>query len=81
MLRLIDPNNKYFSAVCSKEQCIGTIKDLRIFNKDLRNVVIVDNTPQNFMYLRLIDCSAQINNGIPIIPFLGSEDDEELLSL
>lgn len=31
MLKLIDPQKKYFKAVCTQEHMIGDVKDLRIF--------------------------------------------------
>ncbi|CAK73302.1 unnamed protein product (macronuclear) [Paramecium tetraurelia] len=75
MLKLIDPNKQYFKSVCTLDNMIGKVKDLRIFSTDLKDIVIVDNSPQNFI--------AQINNGLPILPFEGQNDDnqlEELLS-
>jgi len=47
-------------------------KDLRIINKDLSRIVLVDNSPFSFLY--------QFENGIPILPYNGGED-SELLSL
>lgn len=52
------------------------IKDLRTVNEnvDLKKVVIVDDTPQNF--------SLQFENGIQIKPFLGTDQsDKELMKL
>ena len=43
------------------------IKDLRILNRDLRHVVIIDNTIVSFM--------SQIENGVPITPFTGDMSD------
>ena len=49
------------------------VKDLRILNRDLRNVIIVDNTPYAF--------AAQLENGYPIIPFYNDDHDTQLLEL
>ena len=49
------------------------IKDLRILNEDLRNVVIVDNATYSFAY--------QLDNGIPIISWFDNENDIELRNL
>ncbi|CAD8152495.1 unnamed protein product [Paramecium pentaurelia] len=50
MLKIIDPNKKYFKAICTSEHMIGSVKDLRIFQTDLKDIVIVENSPKNFMY-------------------------------
>ncbi len=50
------------------------IKDLRVIgNRDLKDLVIVDNSVYSFSY--------QIDNGIPIIPFYKDPSDEEMLHL
>lgn len=78
-LDYLDPENKYFHHRLFREHCITTeeglyIKDLRILaNRDLKDVVIVDNAVYSFGY--------QLENGIPIIPFYFNKKDEELRSL
>lgn len=47
-------------------------KDLRVINRDLSQVVLVDNSAVSFL--------CQPENGIPILPFTGGED-RELLEL
>lgn len=49
------------------------IKDLRVINRDLSKVVIIDNSPCNFAW--------NIENGIPIIPFFDNKNDKELYNL
>ena len=50
------------------------MKDLGIFEgKDLRKVIIVDNTCSSF--------SNQLDNGVPIVPYFYREDDRELVKL
>ncbi|CAK75998.1 unnamed protein product (macronuclear) [Paramecium tetraurelia] len=58
MLKIIDPNKKYFKAICTSD------------HNDWQYIVIVENSPKNFV--------AQINNGIPIIPFEGQQNDNQL---
>ncbi|CAD8057151.1 unnamed protein product [Paramecium primaurelia] len=70
MLKIIDPNKKYFKAICTSEHMIGNVKDLRIFQTDLKDIVIVENSPKKFI--------AQINNGIPILPYEGQQNDNQL---
>ena len=63
-----------------REHCLKTpegiyIKDLRIIkNRELKDMVIVDNAVYSFGY--------QLDNGIPIIPYYDDkENDEELMHL
>ena len=50
------------------------MKDLRVIgNRDLKDMVIVDNSVYSFAF--------QIDNGIPIIPFYKDPNDEEMLHL
>jgi len=49
------------------------IKDLRILNRRLNDVVIVDNAAYSFAY--------QIDNGIPIISWYDDKNDIELQNL
>lgn len=48
-------------------------KDLRVIQRDLKKVIIVDNAPYAF--------ASQVENGYPIIPFYDSKEDEEMTSL
>ena len=53
-----------------------TMKDLRIFEQcgyDLKDVILIDNATHWFGF--------QIDNGIPIIPFINNKDDKELVHL
>ena len=50
------------------------IKDLRVIaNRDLKDVLLVDNAAYSFGY--------QLENGIPIIPFYNDKEDRELMHL
>lgn len=52
IVRYLDPKKEIFSAVLFRESCIWSdnvnIKDLDILGKDLRNIVLVDNSPISF---------------------------------
>jgi len=47
-------------------------KDLRIINRDLSQMILVDNSAASFL--------CQPENAVPILPYLGGED-RELLEL
>ena len=62
ILSLLDPNNQFIKARYYRDSCIaystGYIKDLKVLNKDLRDVLIIDNLAVSF--------SNQQENGILI---------------
>lgn len=49
------------------------MKDLRVLGRDLKDVIIVDNTPYAF--------AAQLENGYPVVPYYDDRDDRELVKL
>jgi len=49
------------------------VKDLRIIDRDLENMVLVDNAAYSYAY--------QIDNGIPILPYYHGRNDFELKAL
>eukprot|EP00826_Nyctotherus_ovalis_P057427 TRINITY_DN7846_c0_g1_i20.p1 TRINITY_DN7846_c0_g1~~TRINITY_DN7846_c0_g1_i20.p1 ORF type:complete len:187 (+),score=24.91 TRINITY_DN7846_c0_g1_i20:92-652(+) len=75
ILDLLDPENKYISHRIYRENCIiknrHIAKDLRIFkNRDINNIVIVDN---------MITCFAEhLSNGIHVPSYFGEEHDNFL---
>ena len=76
ILNYLDPFNKLVAHRLFRESCIEKdqvfIKDLRVFsNRDLKNIVIVDNAAHSFAY--------QLPNGIPIIPFYNNQEDKVFL--
>ena len=78
VLDYLDPARSLFDDCFYRDSCIlhrgMYMKDLRILgNRDLANVVLVDNAAYSF--------SMQVANGIPIIPFYKSKKDNELLDL
>lgn len=78
VIDLLDPEQKYISHRLFREHCFKTkqgvyVKDLRILNRRLERVVLVDNAMYSFVL--------QLNNGVPIIPFNDNKADLELQHL
>ena len=75
MLDLLDPDGKYITKRLYRENCTQTdvgvyLKDLRILDTPLEDIVLVDNAAYSFGY--------QLENGIPILPFYDDPSDLEL---
>jgi Dullard-like phosphatase family protein len=75
ILRYIDPS-QYICKLMTRDSCSFTrsghlVKDLRIFlEKDISRMVLVDNSSK---------CSIpQLDNAIPILPFINNTEDREL---
>lgn len=49
------------------------IKDLRVINREMSDMVLVDNAAYSYLH--------QLDNGIPIIPYYRGTDDFELKAL
>eukprot|EP00873_Tetraselmis_striata_P045593 jgi/Tetstr1/465857/TSEL_010475.t1 len=78
IVQRIDPDGKYFQRVLYRDATVSTngrenVKDLKCIGKRMEKVVLVDNSPFSFMM--------QPNNGIPILPFGGDAEDEELMTV
>ena len=78
VLDYLDPTGEFIHTRLYRESCIVTdgiyIKDLRILaNRNLKDVIIVDNVACSFGY--------QLDNGIPIISWHDDKNDKELLNL
>ncbi len=76
VVKELDPEKKYISYIFDRNFCLETkngfyIKDLRIIkNRDLKNMIIVDNLVHSFGF--------QVENGVPIIEWTGDKTDQEL---
>lgn len=78
MLDNLDPEKKFISHRIFREHCIlGNdnmyIKDLRVINRSLSTMVLIDNASYSFCF--------QLENGIPIIPYYCGKNDYELMGL
>ena len=68
ILKHIDPQGKFFERMLFQHHCDQTTfaKDLTLIEKDLSNVVLLDNNPTAY--------SLQPRNGLPIIDFYREND-------
>lgn len=78
VIDILDPTHTLFSHRLFRDSCIQTtnglyIKDLRIFDRDLSKVILVDNSILSFSF--------QLDNGVPIIPFIDNRTDSILPKL
>jgi len=79
VLDYLDPKGNFIHCKVYRENCIQTseglyLKDLRIFsNRDIENIAIIDNATYSF--------GLNLDNGVPIIPFLHSKLDQEFKEL
>ena len=79
IINSLDKKGEYVAKLLTREHCIRTgegyyIKDLRILaDRSTDEVLIVDDTIFSFAF--------QLENGIPVSPFTGDADDDELLFL
>lgn len=74
----LDPTGEWVDFILCRTHCVVTddniyLKDLRVLNRPLDRVVLVDNAAYSFYH--------QLSNGIPIIPFYDNKQDTQLLSL
>jgi CTD small phosphatase-like protein 2 len=80
VLNYLDPEDQYFHYRLYRDSCVQYkkndinfyVKDLDIFkyNYDLKDIIIIDNSILSFAY--------HFNNGIPVVPFYDSKQDNEL---
>lgn len=80
IINLIDPGRKIITEAFFRENCVQfkgglCVKDLSLLNRDLKDIILVDDSIISFSY--------QLENGIPILPFTGTDEyeDRQLLDL
>eukprot|EP00826_Nyctotherus_ovalis_P065425 TRINITY_DN9620_c0_g6_i4.p1 TRINITY_DN9620_c0_g6~~TRINITY_DN9620_c0_g6_i4.p1 ORF type:complete len:450 (+),score=61.11 TRINITY_DN9620_c0_g6_i4:263-1612(+) len=78
VIDILDPERKLFAGRLFRSSCIQTenglfIKDLRVLNRCLSKLVLVDNSVFSFAF--------QLDNGIPIVPFYDDKTDSVLPKL
>ena len=79
IIKTLDPNNQYIKGKFFRDSCLKNslgywIKDLEIFvERRLDEIIIVDNSTSCFV--------KNLENGIPIIPYYGNREDDELKEL
>lgn len=74
----LDPHGEYIQHRLYREHCYATaegmyVKDLRVLNRNLSDMVLVDNAAYSYAF--------QLDNGIPIIPYYEGRNDFELKAL
>ena len=73
----IDPHNviqkRFYREHCTLIKNQVYVKDLRILDRRLESVVLVDNAPYSYMM--------QLANGIPILPYYKGKEDNQLYKL
>jgi len=78
VLDYLDPNDQYIHHRLFRDHCYQTpegmyCKDLRVLDRDLSQMVLVDNAAYSY--------AAQPDNGIPILPYYHGKSDFELRAL
>lgn len=66
----LDPQSKWVTHRLFRDNCVSTqagmhIKDLRVLNRNLKDLVLVDNAAYSYAF--------QLDNGIPVIPYVDNK--------
>ena len=74
LLQSLD-KNKVIKYILNRKHCLyyqgNYIKDLKVFNRDIKDLIIIDNNPISYMFNK--------ENGIPIISWFDDPNDNELM--
>lgn len=78
MIDYLDPRRELIHHRLYRHHCVYIeegyyVKDLRLINRDLSRVVLVDNAAYSYSF--------QVDNGIPILPYYEGTTDYELKAL
>lgn len=78
VLDYLDPEDRYIHHRLFREHCYQTpegmyCKDLRVIDREMADMVLVDNAAYSY--------AAQLDNGIPILPYYHGKTDFELRAL
>ena len=82
---LLDPERKYIQHWFSREYCFKAsqgfyVKDLRVIDRKMENILLVDNV-NIFIIQAAYSYCLQPDNGVPIVPFYDNKADLELKNL
>lgn len=78
VINYLDPNGEYIQHRLYRRHCDYIeegyyVKDMRLLNRDIAKVVLVDNAAYSYCF--------QVDNGIPILPYYEGSTDFELKAL